>query len=156
MPRPSKKFGRGSIFRIKTREDVLTDWMVGFSEEEISKQRKINVQDIKDIIEYQKAISPDEFNKLRKWRQKEFVENAWRIIRLGQEEVIKGLKKHKASPQGASNIVATMMDKIKATEGREVIEKQTLELSLSKEEEEELRKAKLRIEQSKKEVKLAN
>lgn len=158
MPRFYDHLGRGATFRIKTREEVLSLWLSGYTEEEISKEKsrgqsKMSVKDVKDIIAFQQTQFGDDFKKLRKWRQKEFIEKAWKAIHVAQDVLLDGLKvtdkkgNFKTTPSMASNIIVAMKDKLKEVEGKEEPPQSCIEKeNESPEEQKDLKDAMERIE----------
>ena len=155
MPKPYEHLGRGAEFRTKTREDVTAQYMAGYSEEEIrEKNKSLTVEDIKAIIEFQSEKDPDNFEKLRKWRQKSFIDQAWNIISIGQDIILKGLenkrndKRQKLTLSSASqsaNIVILMIDRIRAMESQSKVREK--KFTLTREEKEDMKKAQIRIEE---------
>ena len=153
MPKPYEHLGRGAEFRTKTREDVVAQFMAGYSEEEISERNKLAVADIKAIIKFQSEKDPDAFEKLRKWRQKNFIDQAWNIISVGQDIMLKGLENRSkerknltlSSASSAANMVILMIDRIRAMESQTKTREK--KFTLTREEKEDVKKAQIRVEE---------
>lgn len=174
MPKVYDHLGRGSKFRIKTREAVLSLWLSGYTEEQIAKeyrsgnsnsQNKISIEDVKDIIAFQQTEFGDDFKKLRKWRQKEFIDKAWKTIHIAQDVLLEGLQikdnkgSFKTTPVMASNIIVAMKDKLKEIEGKENSDETPEKEKLTPEEDKDLKEAMERIkkqEEEKEEIKQDN
>lgn len=155
MPRDFGNQGRGAEFRIKTREEVSAMLMAGYLEEEIAEKMKLDIVDVEEIIKVQSEKDPDAFEKLRKWRQKSFIDEAWKIVAEGQEMVLKGLRAKKgnetlSTASTAANIVILMLDRIRALETKKVTKDKSFELT--REEKEGLKKAQMRIEEKSSEI----
>lgn len=151
MPRISEEFGKATRFPEKTRERVISQWLAGIADRTIAKDfRGLEVQDVKDIVQLYKDQFPDEFEDLRKKRQIEFINKAWEIITLSQKRTIEflKLKTGKSVPHTYINLMAIMVDKLKVMEGRESHGEDKPAFKLSKDEGEELKKAKERIDQT--------
>lgn len=155
MPRVSKEFGKATRFPEKTRESVISQWLAGIGDAAIAKSfRGLKVEDVKDIVQLYKDQFPDEFEDLRKKRRIEFIDSAWEIIKLSQKKTIEFLKlkitnkEKKHVPHTYINLMAVMVDKLKLMEGWESHGEDKPVFKLSKNEEQELKRAKLRIEQS--------
>lgn len=151
MPRPNK-LSPATRFSLDKREQVLTDWMAGFNEEDIAKEHssknvKLTIDDINEIIKYQKTKSPEEMETIRKYRQKQFIDKAWGIIKLAQIEIIYGLRKHKIPPGIAMNIISQMVDKLRTTELRVGDERMRDSKDLPKIDKDEINNARERIKQ---------
>lgn len=130
----------------------MSEFLSGYTEEEIGEREHLAVEDVKAIIEYQAEKDPDAFEKLRKWRQKKFIDEAWKIINVGQEIMLKGLKSMSnsdkatlSSASSAANIVTVMIDRIRALESKTKTREKKFELN--RDEREGLKKAQVRIEQ---------